>query len=121
MIAGQSNHRSIVRAELGCGVGDLKLVLVRPFGHFGAQSTVRRNATGKDDPANSVRHGSFDGWIDEHIDNRFLKACRHVLFLRLALLPVAAIEIMPYGGLDAAKAEIVGVFFEPGARKPNRL
>src|ERR1051325_6424118 len=28
---------------------------------------------------------------------------------------------MPYGGFDAAKAKIVRVFFEPGARKPNRL
>src|SRR4029079_1650174 len=28
---------------------------------------------------------------------------------------------MPYGGFDPAKAKIVGIFFEPGARKPNRL
>src|ERR1051325_4601067 len=97
------------------------MIVFRPFGHFGAQSTVRRNSARKNDSTHTVRHGSFDGWIDEHVDDRFLKACCNVLFRRFALPPITAIEIMPYGGFDPAKAKIVGIFFEPGARKPNRL
>src|SRR5262245_34252640 len=63
----------------------------------------------------------FDCRIDQHVDNGFLKACRNIFFLRLALLSVAAIEMMPYGGFDAAEAKIVGVFLNSCARKPNSL
>src|ERR1017187_1781451 len=103
MVRQRRDHRRIVGAQPWEREQQLEPVVPTTIGQRFTEATVNGNASRSAHGLDASFDGGAQGLAHEHVDNRLLKACADILDTMLWVLA----QKVKYGGLEAAKTEVV--------------